>query len=158
MSVPAEKTSPGKMPWAIQKGESRNPKGISAYKKETQEIVKRNELNVQLKDLCLAEAAAIIKRWAHFALTEDVKYAYQYGKDILDRGMGKAVIQATIETTNTNTEAPSLQRTYEDLERTIQIEEERLAMQKTIDTLKDEIAVLKGEKQAEVIVEVDEDD
>lgn len=133
----------------IKKGEVRNPNGYSVYKRKD----RQTEASLSaIRDLCLVDIEKIIERWRTFALTEEPKYAFQYGKDLMDRGLGKAIQTAVIKN---DTGGPmSMQAAYDALNDTIVIQEERNSLKQEVEELKKQIAILTGKhKQESAVIE-----
>jgi hypothetical protein len=126
---------------SIKKGEVRNPNGYSIWKRKDSSRAADLE---KIKDHCLIDILKIIDRWRHLALTEEPKYAFQYGKDLMDRGLGKAVQTAIIKTGEG--QSMSMQTAYDALNRTIEIEEERNQLKLEVEELKKQMALLTGKK------------
>lgn len=133
----------------IKKGEVRNPNGYSVYKRKD----RQTEASLSaIRDLCLVDIEKIIERWRTFALTEEPKYAFQYGKDLMDRGLGKAVQTAVIK--NDTGSPMSMQAAYDALNDTIVIQEERNSLKQEVEELKKQIAILTGKhKQDSAVIE-----
>lgn len=131
----------------IKKGEVRNPNGYSVYKRKD----RQTEASLSaIRDLCLVDIEKIIERWRTFALTEEPKYAFQYGKDLMDRGLGKAIQTAVIKN---DTGGPmSMQAAYDALNDTIVIQEERNSLKQEVEELKKQIAILSGKHKQEAVV------
>jgi polyhydroxyalkanoate synthesis regulator phasin len=130
----------------IKKGEVRNPNGYSVYKRKD----KQTEASLSaIRDLCLVDIEKIIERWRNLALTEEPKYAFQYGKDLMDRGLGKAIQTAVIK--NDTGQPMSMQAAYDALNETIVIQEERNSLKQEVEELKKQIALLTGKRKTETI-------
>lgn len=133
----------------IKKGEVRNPNGYSPYRNATGDTKTKIE---SIRNLCLVDVEKIIERWRTFALTEEPKYAFQYGKDLMDRGLGKAVQTAVIK--NDTGSPMSMQAAYDALNDTIVIQEERNSLKQEVEELKKQIAILTGKhKQDSAVIE-----
>lgn len=131
----------------IKKGEVRNPNGYSVYKRKD----RQSEASLSaIRDLCLVDIEKVIERWRHFALTEDSKYAFQYGKDLMDRGLGKAIQTAVIK--NDTGQPMSMQAAYDALNETIVIQEERNSLKQEVEELRKQVALLTGKKADEAVV------
>lgn len=142
MANPNPKPSPATQ---IKKGQVLNPTGTNLHRKIG--LNRRADLN----NLCLVDIEKIIERWRHFALTEEPKYAFQYGKDLMDRGLGKPVQTAIIK--SEEGKPMSMQTAYDALNNTIIIQEERDTLRKEVEELREQVKKLssKGKKKADVI-------
>lgn len=131
----------------IKKGQVLNPNGYSPYKRSSGN--KGTDIEA-IRNLCLVDVEKIIERWRTFALTEEPKYAFQYGKDLMDRGLGKAIQTAVIKN---DTGGPmSMQAAYDALNDTIVIQEERNSLKQEVEELKKQIAILSGKHKQEAVV------
>jgi polyhydroxyalkanoate synthesis regulator phasin len=125
----------------IKKGEVRNPHGYSPYRNAQGDTRTKIE---SIRNLCLVDVEKIIERWRMFALTEEPKYAFQYGKDLMDRGLGKAIQTAVIK--NDTGQPMSMQAAYDALNNTIVIQEERNSLRQEVEELKKQIKLLSEKK------------
>lgn len=130
----------------IKPGQALNPQGNNLHRRLG--INRRAELN----DLCLVDIEKIIERWRHIALTEEPKYAFQYGKDLMDRGLGKPVQTAIIK--SEEGKPMSMQTAYDALNNTIVIQEERDTLRKEVEELREQVKKLSSKsKRKDDIIE-----
>ncbi len=125
----------------IQKGYVNNPLGINAHTP----VGRSRQFNARINELCMDKAEAIIERWIDAALNADLRIAIHYGRDILDRALGKVRQQMVIETEDGKPQ--STQRTWEMLEKAIAAEEQANTLKSEVQELKAQIALLLKERE-----------